>query len=275
LFSDAESDLKNSKYAIFGAPLDITGTHRRGTGKGPASIRHESYTFEPFVPDLDIDLSDIRTCDLGDLPMKDPKREISETVRMILGAGSIPVMLGGEHSVSPYAVGELSDVSVLVFDAHLDYRDELKGDPNNHACATMRMKQVLRGKPILPVGIRSICKSEFIRAKNDGLIYITADRARELGADGLKGFIDKNLPGKLYISVDMDGIDPAYAPGVGTPEPYGLDSVLVRDIIRHVAGRTHGFDIVEVCPPADNGNTAALAARLVKDFIAAREHALK
>jgi agmatinase len=86
--------------------------------------------------------------------------------------------------------------------------------------------------------------------------------------------IDDILPGKLYISLDIDCIDPAFAPGVGTPEPFGLDPLMVRDIIRHLTGRCVGFDIVEVCPPADNGNTAALAARIVKGFIGARERAL-
>ncbi|MDD4308651.1 MAG: agmatinase [Thermoplasmata archaeon] len=274
LFSDATAALKDSKYVIFGAPLDITGTHRRGTKKGPESIRHESYTFEPFVPDLDIDLEEVDIYDMGDLPMKNPRKEISEAVREIIGAEKVPIMMGGEHSVSPYAVEAFSDVSVLVFDAHLDYREELHGDPNNHACATMRMRHVLKGKPILPVGIRSICKSEFIQAKHDGLNYITADKVRELGTKRLIDLIEDLLPGKLYISVDIDGIDPSFAPGVGTPEPYGIDPIVVRDVIRHFAGRAVGFDMVEVCPPADNGNTAALAARLIKDFIAAREKEL-
>ena len=275
LFSDATAALKDSKYVIFGAPLDITGTHRRGSKKGPESIRHESYTFEPFVPDLEIDLEEVAIYDMGDLPMKSPRKEISETVMNIIGAGRVPIMLGGEHSVSPYAVEAFKDVSVLVFDAHLDYRDELHGDPNNHACATMRMKDALHGKPIMPVGIRSICKSEYLQAKKDKLPYVTADQVRELGTAKLIKLIDKTVPGKLYVSVDIDGIDPAFAPGTGTPEPYGIDPVLVRDVIRHVAGRTIGFDLVEVCPPVDNGNTAALAARLIKDFIAAREKALK
>jgi arginase/agmatinase len=271
LFSDANAAFSTSKYVIFGAPLDITGTHRRGTAKGPESIRHESYTFESFNPDLGVDLSDVPTYDKGDLPMKKPQKEISETVREILSAGKVPIMLGGEHSVSPYAVQEFQDVSVLVFDAHLDYRDELKGDKNNHACATRRMDEIISPEKILPVGIRSICKSEYDDAKRLGLDYVTADRARALGTAGLIKFIDQMLPGQIYVSVDIDGIDPAYAPGVGTPEPFGLDPVMVRDVIRHVAPRALGFDIVEVCPPADNGNTAALAARLVKDFKGARE----
>jgi agmatinase len=271
LFSDANAALSSSKYVIFGAPLDATGTHRKGTGKGPSSIRNESYTFESYMPDFDINLEDIPTYDMGDLPMKNPKKEVSDAVKGILAEGKVPIMLGGEHSISPWAVSEFEDISVLVFDAHLDYRDELKGDKDNHACATMRMREALRGKPILPVGIRSICKSEHVQAKHDGLNFVTADRVRELGTKRLTDLIDDILPGNLYISVDMDGIDPAYAPGVGTPEPFGLDPVLVRDVIRHVARRSVGFDMVEVCPPVDNGNTAALAARLVKEFIAARE----
>jgi agmatinase len=274
IFSDTNAAFNDSKYVIFGAPLDITGTHRRGTKDGPNSIRHESYTFEPFMPDFDIDLMDVPIFDMGDLPMTKPQKEISEAVRKILDAGKVPIMLGGEHSISPYAVEQFKDASVLVFDAHLDYRDDLKGDKNNHACATMRMREVLRGKPILPIGIRSICKSEYLQAESDGLNYITADKARELGTKKLIDLIDDMLPGKLYISLDIDGIDPAFAPGVGTPEPFGLDQLMVRDVIRHLAGRSVGFDLVEVCPPADNGNTAALAARLVKCFIGAREKAL-
>ncbi len=275
LFSDANAAFSYSRYVIFGAPLDITGTHRRGTAKAPQAIRNESYTYESFVPDMGIDLSEVPTHDYGDLPMKKPKEEISEAVRDIVKNKKTPIMLGGEHSVSPYAVAEIHDVSVLVFDAHLDYRDDWKGDKNNHACATKRMDDIISPEKILPIGIRSICKSEYEDAKTHGLEYVTADRAKALGTKELIKLIDDLMPGNLYISIDMDGIDPAYAPGVGTPEPYGLEPVMVRDIIRHVAPRAMGFDVVEVCPKVDNGNTSALAARLVKDFIAARESGLQ
>jgi agmatinase len=227
------------------------------------------------MPDIDIDLSLIPTHDFGDLPMKKPREEILETVRAILKDNRIPIMMGGEHSVSPYAVEAFTDISILVFDAHLDYREDWKGDRNNHACATRRMADHVTPKRIIPIGIRSICKSEFEDAKRDGLDYITADKAREMGTRKIIQHIDKMLPGNLYISLDIDGIDPAYAPGTGTPEPYGLEPVMVRDIIRHMAGRTVGFDLLEVCPPSDNGNTAALAARIIKDFIGAREKALQ
>lgn len=273
LFSDAGAAFRDSRYVIFGAPLDATGTHRRGTKLGPNAIREESYTFEAFIPDLGHDLSETPTHDMGDLPMKKPEEEISGAVREMLDAGKVPIMLGGEHSVTPFAVKEFGDVSVLVFDAHLDYRDELHGDKNNHACATRRVDDLISPRKVVPVGIRSICKSEYEDAKRNGLDYVTADRARELGTRKLIKLIDELIPGPLYLSIDIDGIDPAYAPGVGTPEPYGLDAVMVRDVLRHVAGRCEGMDLVEVCPPADNGNTAALAARLIKDFKGAREKA--
>ncbi|MBA3044640.1 MAG: agmatinase [Candidatus Thermoplasmatota archaeon] len=275
LFSDAGSTYSHSKYVIFGAPLDITGTHRKGSAEAPQAIRRESYTFESFIPDMKMDLSMIPTHDMGDLPMEKPREEILEAVKGILKDGKVPIMLGGEHSVTPYAIEAFHDVAVLVFDAHLDYRNELKGDKNNHACATRRIDEIISPEKVLPVGIRSICKSEFEDAERLGLDYVTADRARELGTKKLIEFIDSTLPGNLYVSVDMDGIDPAYAPGVGTPEPFGLESAMVRDIIRHLAHRTVGFDMVEVCPPADNGNTSVLAARLIKDFIGAREMAVQ
>ena len=271
-FADADAVFSYSKYVILGVPLDVTGTHRRGTDKAPEAIRQESYNFETFLYDLGIDLDDVPMHDMGDLPVDDHMRmEVFDAVAKIVGSGKIPIMLGGEHSLTPHAVEAFSDVSVLVFDAHLDYRDEYEGDKNSHACATRRIDEIISPEKVLPVGIRSICKEEFKDAKTHGLEYITAQKAKEMGTDTLKKHIDSIMPGKIYVSIDMDGIDPAFAPGVGTPEPFGLDPMMVRDIIRHLAGRIAGMDIVEVNPSFDNGNTAALAAKLIRDFIGAKE----
>ena len=120
---------------------------------------------------------------------------------------------------------------------------------------------------IVPVGIRSIYSGELADARLKGLTYITADAFRENELPVLLDYLDGLLSDKVYISLDIDGIDPAFAPGVGTPEPFGLDPLVVRDITRHFSDRLVGYDVVEVCPPADNGNTAALAAKLVRDVI--------
>ena len=272
LFADADAVFSYGKYVILGVPLDVTGTHRRGTDKAPEAIRKESYNFETYLYDLGIDLDDVPIHDMGDLPVDDHMRmEVLDAVARIVGAGKVPIMLGGEHSLTPHAVEAFSDVSVLVFDAHLDYRDEYEGDKNSHACATRRIDEIISPDKVLPVGIRSMCKEEFDDAKKHNLGYITADQAKNMGTKELMNFIDDLMPGRIYVSIDMDGIDPSFAPGVGTPEPFGLDPMMVRDIIRHLAPRIVGLDIVEVNPDFDNGNTAALAAKLIRDFIGAKE----
>ena len=272
IFADADAVFSYSKYVILGVPLDVTGTHRRGTDRAPESIRQESYNFETFIHDLGIDLTDVPIHDMGDLPVDDHMRmEVFDAVAKIVAAGKVPIMLGGEHSLTPHAVEAFPDCSVLVFDAHLDYRDEYEGEKNSHACATRRIDEVISPEKVLPVGVRSICKEEFEDAKKHGLGYITADQAKNMGTKELMNFIDDVMPGNIYVSIDMDGIDPSFAPGVGTPEPFGLDPMMIRDVIRHLAPRIVGLDIVEVNPSFDNGNTAALAAKLIRDFIAAKE----
>ncbi len=275
LFADADAVFSYSKYVIAGVPLDISGTHRRGTDRAPEAIRQESYNFETFLYDLGIDLDDIPIHDMGDLPIENVRLDIFDTVAKILSEGKIPILLGGEHSITPYAVEAFSDASVLVFDAHLDYRKEYDGDDNSHACAIRRIDDVISPDKVLPVGVRSISKEEYDDAKKHGLEYITANQAKNMGTKELMNFIDDIMPGNIYVSIDMDSIDPSFAPGVGTPEPFGLDPMMIRDVIRHLAGRIVGLDIVEVNPEFDNGNTAALAAKLVRDFIGAKEKSLK
>ncbi len=272
LFADADAVFSFSKYVILGVPLDVTGTHRRGTDKAPEAIRQESYNYETYLYDLGIDLDHVPIHDMGDLPVDDHMRmEVFDAIAKVVGSGKVPIMLGGEHSLTPHAVEAFTDVSVLIFDAHLDYRNEYEGNKNSHACATRRIDEIISPEKVLPVGVRSICKEEFQDAKTHGLEYITAEKAKEMGTDSLKKHIDSIMPGKIYVSIDMDGIDPAFAPGVGTPEPFGLDPMMVRDIIRHLAKRIVGLDIVEVNPAFDHGNTAALAAKLIRDYIGAKE----
>lgn len=277
-FADAVSDLNASRYVIVGIPYDRTGSHREGTGQAPQCIRKESYNFETYLYDLDIDLTDVPIHDMGDLsPLQnegEASNSISQTIRKILGAGKIPIILGGEHSITPFVIPEFGDISILVFDAHLDFRDEYEGDRNSHACSTRRISEIVGPERVLAVGVRSMCREELAHAGTAELKFVTADEVRERPFEDIIKTIDKKLAGKVYVSLDMDAIDPAHAPGVGTPEPFGLTPIFVRDVIRHLAPRIVGLDIVEVCPPFDNGNTASLAAKLLRDFIGAREKIL-
>ncbi len=263
-FADADSDFDSADYVIFGAPMDVSGSHRAGCGLAPAAIRAESFNFETFLYDLEVELVQLGICDMGDF---DSFEDIAGAARKIVSAGKFPLMMGGEHSVTPFAVSAFRDISVLVLDAHLDFRDSYEDNKDSHACASRRISEIVGVENVIPAGVRSICTEELEDARKAGLTYITADAFRENELSVIMEYLDGLLTDKVYISLDMDVIDPAYAPGVGTPEPFGLSPLVVRDIIRHFAPRLVGFDVVEVCPPVDNGNTSALAAKMMRDVI--------
>jgi agmatinase len=275
LFADADADFETAKYVIVGVPFERSSTHRKGTGLAPAKIREESYNFETYLHDLDIDLANVPMHDSGDLEDIDDfdelKFEMAKTLDEIVAARKIPIVLGGEHSISPFAVSSFEDVTVLVFDAHLDFRTEYEGERNSHACATRRMSEVVGVGNIIPIGVRSIFKDELHDAKSAGLAFVTSEFLSQNPFDAIIKHLHKTLSDRIYVSIDMDAIDPAFAPGVGTPEPFGLAPLFVRNVIRHFSSKMVGLDIVEVCPPYDNGNTASLAAKLIRDFIGSKE----
>ncbi len=259
-FADADSSFSDAEFVIFGVPLDETASHRSGAGLAPEKIREESWNFETYIFDLDVDLEDIAIHDAGDIGHRDIGNFVSKLT------GQFPIFIGGEHSISPLIVSALKPDSVLVLDAHLDYRDEYEGNKNSHACAIRRISEIVGVEKVLAVGVRSMCKEEAVAAEKDGLAYITAEDAVMCGRDDL--FNKLKLSGRVYVSLDMDALDPSFAPGVGTPEPYGMTPYMVREILRHLSGQIVGLDVVEVCPPYDNGNTASLAGKLIRDVIA-------
>lgn len=262
-FADADSDFDSAHFVIFGIPLDETGSHRKGTGQAPAKIREESYNFETYLYDLQIDLQDVPIHDLGDI--KPDRGTICKTVEKIVSNGKFPIAMGGEHSISPCVISGMKDCSVLVLDAHLDFRNEYEGNPNSHACTTRRISEIVGIDNVISIGVRSMCKEELRDARELG--FITIDKMSEISQDDLFRQLDEKLSDKIYVSLDMDVIDPSFAPGVGNPEPNGLTPCFVQQILRHFSKRMIGFDVVEVCPPSDNGNTASLAGKIIRDVI--------
>lgn len=270
-FADALAEPQSAYFVIFGAPFDRTTSFRPGARFGPNAIRQHSYNFETFLFEHRIDLTDVPFSDLGDIEEVGEVEEcialVQQTTEEILKGGKFPILLGGEHSVSIGAARCFKETAFLIVDAHLDFRESYMGSNYNHACVTRRIFEIAGSENVFCMGVRSIAKEEFESAKD--LQYIDADSVRKEGIERvaervLKAFKNK----KIYLSLDIDGIDPAYAPGTGTPEPFGLTPVEIKKLIHFVAPKLVGFDIVEVSPPWDNGNTAALAARLVREVIA-------
>ncbi len=273
-FADAEADFDDARFVIWGYPFDGTACFRKGAADGPEAIRHYSHNFESWLNELGLDLRDVPTHDWGDVVVAADQESnnsaITEIVGRIGAAGKFPVGLGGEHSLTPPAVAALKqhfpELGVVVLDAHLDYRDGYQGAKWSHAATTRRVSEIVGVERVRVIGVRSLSREEQQAAHGDGLHYVEAGWA-DL-REHLSDIIDA-LDGSLYLSVDMDSIDPAFAPGVGTPEPFGMTPFEVLQVLNFLGDRLVGFDCVETCPPADNGNTAALAARLVRHALGA------
>ena len=266
-FADAESSFTDADYVMYGYPFDGTACFRKGTSFGPTSIRRESHNFETYLLELDVDICNISIHDQGDieltstvLPFKDDQEEnelrLENAIERIICPNKFPIGIGGEHSMTPPIVKKLkekySNLSVVVIDAHLDFRNEYEGNKRSHATTTYQLVKLLGKNNVYPVGVRSASKKEIKRANK-----LKFNFNRDI----------KSIEGPVYLSLDMDGIDPSYAPGVGTPEPFGISPTDVINIIDRLSDKLVGFDCVETCPAYDYGNTASLAARIIRHVI--------
>ncbi|MEA5036969.1 Agmatinase [bioreactor metagenome] len=269
LFADAETAYSDAAYGIFGVPFDGTTSFKAGCRDAPAAIRAASYNIETYNPYYDVELPDIPFHDMGDLYAECLPDivvgQVEDVVLDLMKDEKIPVMMGGEHSVTIGAVRALRPAWYVVCDAHLDMQDEYRGSPFNHDCVTARVHEVTSN--IIIIGARSGSREEFVRAREMYHVF-TADEVRSRGIGSVLAEIAKLVGTEsLYLSIDADSIDCCLTPGLGTPEPFGLTPADVREVVRALAKQAVGFDYVEVLP-TDAGQTAMVAAHLIREFIA-------
>lgn len=281
LFADANSDYKKARYVICGVPFDGTSSFRTGSRLAPQEMRAASYNFETYSSFFDIDLIDVQIHDAGDLEVAST---IDETLEMISHSAEkyirdekLPIMLGGEHSLTfPFVnacKNKYPDLGFVVLDAHMDLRQEYRGEKNSHACISRHIIENVTQK-YASVGIRSGNKEEYDYVNENNIKVFSAEDVFSKGIESVIDDIRKEIKGPIYLSVDMDALDPAYAPAIGTPEPYGLTPRDVREVISCLAPKIVGFDLVEIAPEYDSGGTSILGAKIVRDFIAASARAL-
>lgn len=267
-FADADTPYEDARYVIFGVPYDGTTSFRPGTRFGPRAIREFSFNFEAYDPAAGIELFDVPVTDLGDLMVSRlPEAvvdEVADFVRGIVRDGKVPVMFGGEHTVTVGAVRAVEPEVYVVCDAHLDLRDELDGTPYSHGCVTRRVLETV--EDVVIIGARSGDREQFEIAAERTHLY-TADVVRDRGIAAILGEVLDMIEGRrVYLSIDADAIDCCLTPGLGTPEPFGMTPLDLREVVRTLGPHTAGFDYVEVAP-FDAGQTAAVAALLVRQFI--------
>lgn len=273
-FADAESSLNDASFVLFGVPFEKTSSFRHGADKAPYEIRQASWNFERYDLRNGVNFEHVLIHDFGDLDVKNlTSKEVFQTTKTftshVLSKKKIPIGLGGDHSITPGIVSAFpKDIAVISLDAHMDFRQEYKNDTNNHACVIRRVADHIPIDHIAVLGIRSAEKEEYEQAQKQGLFFRDAFTINAIGLEKTIQQTKSLLKGKkIYLTVDIDVVDPAYAPGTSTPEPFGLTPTQVIEIIEEFSPWLIGCDLVEVCPPYDHGQTAVLAAKLIQTSI--------
>ncbi|MGC8969551.1 MAG: agmatinase [Conexivisphaera sp.] len=248
---------------VVGAPFDSTQSYRPGARLGPAAVRAALPNLEFYSVELGRSLEDLPVGDAGDLEYtSDVSRFlkfVEEAVGEIRDSGRVPALVGGEHTVTLGAYRPFCGAKLVVLDAHLDMRDEIYGLRTSHATFMRRLLESCDAE-VLHVGGRAFSDEELSFARSRGVrIYTSYEVGRALEELSRVGESGEDV----YVSLDLDAVDPAFAPGVGNPEPAGLTSVELMRLLASLDGsRLLGFDVVELSPPYDpSGVTAALAAK--------------
>lgn len=269
------SRYQTARFAVLSVPYDSTTSFRAGTRHGPAAIIAASQQVELFDDELE---GEFHRCGVATLDPLMPHmagpaamhEAVFQYARGVIRDGKFPLTLGGEHSITGGLVRAAAQkhqtLSVLQIDAHADLRDEYEGTPWSHASAMRRVLE--HAKTLVPVGIRNYSREEHAFMKKTGIAPLSARQCHE-SDDWMDEALDR-LTDQVYVTIDIDGFDPAYAPGTGTPEPGGLDWYQVIDLLHLVAleKTVVGADIVEVSPIPGHHATEFLAAKLAYKIIA-------
>jgi agmatinase len=290
---EEQSRLDKARVVVLPVPYDSTTSFRGGARDGPRAIIEASYNLEDYDPELDADVAEIGIhTSQGLEPHMEGPRHMVERVRAavdsFLQQNKLVAMIGGEHSISVGAVNALTayypDMSVLYLDAHADLRDEYMGTGWGHASVARRISELC---PLVQVGVRSMSLDEKEFIDGNGISVFgwpppgsplrggpMGDRqagGREpTGEDGLSRQIVSLLPRHVYVSIDLDVLDPAIMSAVGTPEPGGMDWHRITSLLRAVAEerRIVGFDVTELSPREGPTACSYTAAKLVYKLLA-------
>tara|TARA_B100000315_G_C14441597_1_gene524938 strand:+ start:71 stop:943 length:873 start_codon:yes stop_codon:yes gene_type:complete len=260
---------KATKVKVFGVPFDSTSTFRAGSRFGPDAIREAFNNIEIYSKRLGVDLETSNIDDIGNLAHTGDLgtiiRAITEVSKELVKENTVPGILGGEHTLTYGSFLAMpKGTSLLVFDAHLDLREEFADLKLSHATYLRRIVEKDKDLKVFIVGGRAATKKEweYARLRNIQVLQPPSRKQLEEYVIEFKSMLKSTE--QLYVSIDLDVADPSYAPGVGNPEPGGLTSRELLELIYSLKGKKiAGFDIVELNPLMDNGSSAALSAKLL------------
>lgn len=274
-FIGCESIYADADIVLYGAPFDSTTSYRPGARFGPAAMRHESYGLETYSPYQDKDLTDIKVFDSGDMELcfgssESALKDIEARAETILQDGKFPLLLGGEHLVTLGAVRAAARkypaMHIIHFDAHADLRQDYLGAELSHACVLRRCHDILGDGRIHQFCIRSGDREEFTFAK-------THTEMHKFDFSGLEALAAElcrtQVP--VYLTIDLDCLDPSCFPGTGTPEAGGVTfRQLLNAILTVSKTNIIGADVNELAPMLDaSGVSTAMACKVLRELLLA------
>lgn len=275
VFIGSHPVFEESEAVLYGMPMDWTVSYRPGSRFGPTRIREVSIGLEEYSPYLDRELEEVKYFDAGDIPLPfgNPQRSlnmIEEYIDQLLAADKFPLGMGGEHLVSWPVMKAMykkyPDLAIIHMDAHTDLREEYEGEPLSHSTPIRKVAELIGPENVYSFGIRSGMKEEFRWAKENGM-HISKFEVLE----PLKEILPTLAGRPVYVTIDIDVLDPAHAPGTGTVDAGGITSKELLASIHAIAKsdlRIVGGDLVEVAPIYDpSEQTANTASKLIREMI--------
>jgi agmatinase len=278
IFSGFQKPYDKADYAILGVPFDVTSTYRTGARFGPTAIRQASLNIETYSFRTGVDLEDLSLHDLGDLHVSSDTAKTLEMLELvikdILKTGKVPVTIGGEHTIT-FGIAKglakmASKTAIVSFDAHLDMRNEFLGLKMSHTTFMRRINEQVKPAKIVEVGTRAVCKEELNYAKKARIEFLTTQQIRKEGTKRTIKQLKETLASykNVYVSVDMDILDPAFVPAAQNPEADGLEMHDLLDILAGVCDkRIVGFDVLEIAPDYDQGVSAIQTAKVIFEML--------
>ena len=272
-FIACRASLPDARIVLFGIPFEGTVNLRTGADHGPRDLRIASDSIETYSPALDRDLEDLSIADVGDceLGAGTPREQLArarEEIRGFWRPGLLPVMLGGDHTatlpVMEVLAPAIPDLHVLQLDAHPDLREEFLGERYNYASAMARVMDVVPPDRVYQVGMRTGDRSEYRR----GAPHVYPAHVVH-PVEAVRSLVPRLAAHPLYVTIDVDVLDPSEAPGTGAPEPCGLRAAELVEIVRLLEPcQIVGTDLVEVAHAFDpSGRTGITASWILREAI--------
>lgn len=272
-FIACRASLPDARIVLFGIPFEGSVNLRRGADHGPRDLRLASDSIETYSPVLERDLEDLAIADLGDCELGggSPREQLArarEEIGRFWRPGRLPVALGGDHTATLPVIEVLApavpELRILQLDAHPDLRDEFLGERYNYASAMARVMDVVAPERVFQVGMRTGAREEFQRKVPH---LLPAHRIHPVEA--VRSLLPELRAHPLYVTIDVDVLDPSEAPGTGAPEPGGITAAELVEIVRLLAPcRIVGTDLMEVAQAWDpSGRTAITASWILREAI--------